>query len=88
MSTGKGTMAMDKISFWFKWVLILLVLSIIAFVEGFYIGGSLGREWLIATHIAMVMLAVLVMQKYGIICRTESIAEAVRQFRFREEANL
>jgi hypothetical protein len=68
----KGKNVMGNISLWFNWFLILLVLSVIAFVEGMYIGGSLGREWLIATHTAMVTLAVVLMQKYGIIGRTEA----------------
>lgn len=71
---------MGNISFWFKWFLILLVLSAIAFAEGFYIGGPFGLEGVIATHITTVMLAVLLMRKYGIVCRVPNSYAANRPY--------
>jgi hypothetical protein len=83
----KGNEVMGRISFWFKWFLILLVLSAIAFAEGFYIGGPFGLGWLAATHMTIVGLAVLLMRKYGIVCRVPNSYADTRPYHSAECAS-
>jgi hypothetical protein len=51
---------------WCKFFLILVVLIVTAFGEGYYVGGSFGIAWLVATHVATVSSAVVLMRKHAI----------------------
>ena len=49
--------------------LIFIILSVVAFAQGYYIGGPFGIIFLAATYLASVTLTVILMQKYGIVFR-------------------